>query len=58
MTPLFPKREFENAFLKAKLMSYITKSINPNKEKLLEELRAKMEEACDLVDKILEGEFH
>jgi hypothetical protein len=39
------------------MLAYITRSTNPEKEKLLEELRAKMEGVIDLVDKILEGEF-
>ena len=57
MTPFFQRAEFERDFMKAKMWAYITKSTNPDKEKLLEELRAKMEAVCALVDKILEGEF-
>jgi hypothetical protein len=54
---MFNKEEVEAVFMKAKVIAYITRSTNPDKEKLLEQLRAKMEEACELVDKILEGEF-
>lgn len=57
MSPLFPRKDFEDTFTKAKMLAYITRSTNPEKEKLLEELRAKMEGVIDLVDKILEGEF-
>ena len=53
---LFTKKEIEEIFAKAKLIAYVVQSTNPAKVKLLEELRAKMEEATELVDKILEGE--
>jgi len=53
---LFTKKEIEEIFAKAKLIAYVVQSTNPDKVKLLEELRAKMEEATTLVDKILEGE--
>lgn len=53
---LFTKKEIEEIFAKAKLIAYMVQSTNPDKMKILEELRAKMEEATELVDKILEGE--
>jgi len=52
----FEVAKFEETFVRAKLMAYVTKSTKQEKEKLLEELRAKMEEAMELVEKIVEGE--
>lgn len=48
--------KFREIFTRAKLHAYITGSTNPEKEKLLEQLRSKMEEVMELVEKILEGE--
>jgi len=50
----FNKEEFLKAFLWAKATAYFTKSLEPAKEKTLEELRAKMEEVMEIVDKVLE----
>lgn len=50
---LFNEEEFLKAFLWAKATAYFTKSIDPAKEKTLEELRAKMEEVMEIVDKAI-----
>ena len=50
----FDPEKFREAICKAKLYAYIVRSRDPEKNRLLEQLRTKMDEAQALMEKILE----
>ena len=52
----FDPEKFREAIYKTKVMVYVTRSTNPEKERKLEHMRRLVDELVEYCDEILEGE--